>query len=66
MENVIEVENLGHCYGKLGIHEDLSFSVPQGSIFGLLGKNGVGKTTLVKILMEFLRPVSGSIIEPER
>ena len=59
MKNIIEVENLTHCYGKRVIHEDLNFTVPKGSIFGLLGKNGVGKTTLIKILMGFLRPVSG-------
>ncbi|MCD6293808.1 MAG: ABC transporter ATP-binding protein [Deltaproteobacteria bacterium] len=59
MENVIEVENLAHRYGKRSIYEDLSFSVPAGKIFGLLGKNGVGKTTLIKILMGFMRPASG-------
>jgi len=59
VKNVIEVENLTHCYGKRVIHENLSFVVPRGSIFGLLGKNGVGKTTLIKLLMGFLRPVSG-------
>jgi ABC-2 type transport system ATP-binding protein len=59
MENVIEVENLIHRYGKQIVHEDLSFTVKQGRIFGLLGKNGVGKTTLIKILMGFLRPTSG-------
>jgi len=59
MQNVIEVERLTHHYGKRTIYEDLSFSVPRGRIFGLLGKNGVGKTTLIKILMGFMRPVSG-------
>ncbi len=59
MENVIEVENLTHRYGKRVIYEDLNFTVPKEGIFGLLGKNGVGKTTLIKILMGFLRPVSG-------
>jgi len=59
MENVIEVENLTHHYGKQIVYEDLSFTVKQGRIFGLLGKNGVGKTTLIKILMGFLRPTSG-------
>lgn len=59
MENVIEVENLTHRYGKQVIYEDLSFTVKQGRIFGLLGKNGAGKTTLIKILMGFLRPTSG-------
>jgi ABC-2 type transport system ATP-binding protein len=59
MEKVIEVENLTHCYGKRVIYEDLNFAVPAGKIFGLLGKNGVGKTTLIKILMGFLRPTAG-------
>ncbi len=56
---VIEVSRLGHRYGKTKIYEDLSFSVPPGKIYALLGKNGVGKTTLIKILMGFLRPFSG-------
>ncbi len=56
---VIEVSHLGHRYGKKSIYEDLSFIVPPGKIYALLGKNGVGKTTLIKILMGFLRPFSG-------
>ena len=59
MENIIEVQNLTHSYGKSVIYKNLNFTVPEGGIFGLLGKNGVGKTTLIKILMGFLRPVSG-------
>lgn len=59
MENYIEVKNLCHSYGKHTIYQDLSFTVKRGRIFGLLGKNGVGKTTLINILMGFLRPVSG-------
>ncbi len=59
MENVIEVKNLTHCFGKQIIYENLNFTVPRGRIFGLLGKNGVGKTTLITILMGFLRPISG-------
>ena len=60
MENVIEVEKLAHSYGKRTIYENLNFTVPRGRVFGLLGKNGVGKTTLIKILMGFLRPTSGA------
>ena len=48
MENVIEVKNLTYRYGKRLIYENLSFSVRRGRIFGLLGKNGVGKTTLIQ------------------
>lgn len=60
MENpVIVVEHLSHRYGKKVIYEDLNFSLEPGKIYALLGKNGVGKTTLIQILMGFLRPVSG-------
>jgi ABC-type Mn2+/Zn2+ transport system ATPase subunit len=59
MEHVIQVENLTHCYGNQVCYQGLNFKVPAGKIFGLLGKNGVGKTTLIKILMGFLRPTAG-------
>ena len=62
VSNAIEVKHLCHRYGTRTIYEDLNFSVPVGSICGLLGKNGQGKTTLVNILMGFLRPVSGSCL----
>lgn len=60
MQYAIEVEHLHHTYGKRVIYDDLNFRVPKGAVFGLLGKNGVGKTTLIKILMGFLRPTGGS------
>ena len=60
MEHVINVRNLTHRYGKQTIYSGLNFSITKGKIVGLLGKNGVGKTTLIKILMGFLRPFSGS------
>ena len=56
---VIEVNHLAHRYGSKTIYADLNFSIPPGKVYGLLGKNGVGKTTLIKILMGFLRPESG-------
>ena len=62
MENIIEVRNLYHNYEKQVIYEDLNFTVERGGIFGLLGKNGVGKTTLINILMGFLRPASGKCL----
>lgn len=62
MQNPIEVKNLCHSYGKHVVYENLSFTVKRGRIFGLLGKNGVGKTTLINILMGFLRPTSGSCL----
>ena len=60
MDNVISVKNLTQSYGRGRlIYENLSFDVPQGSILGLLGKNGTGKTTTINILMGFLKPQGG-------
>lgn len=59
-DKAIEVSGLSHRFGERVIYEDLSFSVPKGRVVALLGKNGVGKTTLIRILMGFLRPRGGS------
>lgn len=60
MVPVIEVNHLSHRYGRKMLYEDLNFNIPAGKVYGLLGKNGVGKTTLIKILMGFLRPEAGT------
>jgi ABC-2 type transport system ATP-binding protein len=62
MSNAIEVRGLGHRYNGRTIYENLNFSVPEGSVCGLLGKNGQGKTTLVNILMGFLKPCKGKCL----
>ena len=57
---VIQSENLTKFYGKhLGI-EDIDLGVREGEIFGFLGPNGAGKTTTIRILLDMLRPTSGS------
>ncbi len=43
-------------------NDNLSFTIPQGEIFGLLGPNGAGKTTLVHQLLGLRKPTSGSIL----
>ncbi len=58
-ETVIMVSGLCHRYGSKTVYEDLNFSVEKGAVCGLLGKNGQGKSTLVNILMGFLKPVRG-------
>ncbi len=59
---IVDVKNLTHYYGKKKIYEDLNFSVEKGKVVGLLGKNGVGKTTLINILMGFLKPKKGECL----
>lgn len=58
-DNVIVCDRLTHYYGKHRIYSDLSFTVQRGTITGLLGKNGTGKTTTINILMGYLKPTSG-------
>jgi len=62
MQNVVEVKNLSHYYGNKKIYENLNFEIQRGKVVGLLGKNGVGKTTLINILMGFLKPKSGQCL----
>ena len=62
MENVVECKNLTHYYGEKLVYENMSFEIKKGSIFGLLGKNGTGKTTTINILNGFLKPVQGQCL----
>jgi ABC-2 type transport system ATP-binding protein len=57
---VILVENLTHRYGAREALSNIGFSVAKGEIFGLLGPNGGGKSTLFRILSTMMRPTSGS------
>ena len=56
---IIEVENLNKSYGRKRGIIDVSFSVPEGEVFGFLGPNGAGKTTTIRILMALIRADSG-------
>jgi ABC-2 type transport system ATP-binding protein len=57
--NIIETQNLSHRYWRTEALRDLSLAVPAGSVFALLGANGAGKTTAIKVLMNLLRPSAG-------
>ncbi len=59
MSDVIRVQNLTKSYGRHVAIDQLSFTVPRGSVFGLLGPNGAGKSTTFGILCGWLRPDSG-------
>lgn len=62
MDYAVECRNLTHYYGKRLVFENMNFSVRRGSIFGLLGKNGTGKTTTINILNGFLTPTGGECL----
>lgn len=59
---VIEIKGLSHSYGTKTIYENLNIDIYEGSVFGLLGKNGVGKSTLINILMGYLKPNAGECL----
>src|SRR5262249_19687041 len=56
---VVETQGLCKMYGAVEALRGLDLAVPAGSIFGLLGKNGAGKTTALKVLLGMARPTSG-------
>ena len=61
MNAMIEVQDLVKSFADLCAVNHISFSVPEGVIFGFLGPNGAGKTTTIKMLTTVLDPTSGSI-----
>ena len=58
--NAIEVSHISKSYGKVKALTDVSFTVGQGEVFGLIGPDGAGKTTLFRILCTLLLPDQGS------
>ena len=60
MDSLI-IENLSKSFGSNRIIDSISFSVPQGSIFGFLGENGAGKTTTMKMILGLLKKDDGII-----
>lgn len=62
MKNAVETQGLTKSYGKLVALDHVSLSVPEGSLFGLIGPDGAGKTTLYQILTTLLSPDAGNAI----
>jgi gliding motility-associated transport system ATP-binding protein len=58
---MIQVEHLTRRYGELTAVDDVSFGIGRGEVVGLLGHNGAGKTTIMKMMTGFLEPSAGTI-----
>lgn len=62
MGNVISVKNLSKSYGSNQVLKDVSFELERGHIIGLLGPNGSGKTSLIKIFTGLINDYSGEVL----
>ena len=58
--SILTVENLSKSYGRIQALKNVNFSVPEGTVFGILGPNGSGKTTTLGTITDILKPTSGS------
>jgi zinc transport system ATP-binding protein len=61
MKNQIEIKNLSFCYSAKPILKDVNVTINKNEFIGIIGPNGGGKTTLLKLLMGFLSPHVGKI-----
>jgi len=59
---LLECKNLCKSYDEKQILKDINLKIPKGKIIGLLGKNGTGKTTLIKLINDLLTPTSGEVL----
>ncbi len=60
MENAIEIRNLTKMFDKFVAVNNVSFDVKKGEVFGFLGPNGSGKTTVIRMILGLINPSSGS------
>ena len=58
---MLEIENLTKTFGTQTVISDISMTLVSGKIYGLVGRNGSGKTMLMKMILGFVSPSSGSI-----
>ncbi|HEX5219564.1 MAG TPA: ATP-binding cassette domain-containing protein [Verrucomicrobiae bacterium] len=57
----LELRGVTKLFGDFRAVDDVSFSLPAGSIYGFLGPNGAGKTTTIRMILEIIKPTSGTI-----
>ena len=61
MSTAIELRSVSRVFGASAALDDVSITVPEGSISGLVGRNGAGKTTIMSIIVGQDRPTSGTV-----
>jgi ABC-2 type transport system ATP-binding protein len=61
MNEVLRIENLSKKFGRKTVLKDFSMAIEKGKVYGLLGKNGEGKTTLIRIIMGVIPPDQGEL-----
>ena len=59
---LVECKHIYKSYGTKEVLKDINLTIPKGKIIGLLGKNGTGKTTLIKLINDLLVPTKGEIL----
>ncbi|HSW19070.1 MAG TPA: ABC transporter ATP-binding protein [Ramlibacter sp.] len=59
---MLDVRNLSAGYAQFGVLDNVSFSLAEGEFLGILGRNGVGKTTLLKTIAGPVRPTTGEVV----
>lgn len=60
--NLVEIRDLNKSFGDKQVLKNINLNIPKGKIIGLLGKNGMGKTTLIKLINDLLTITSGEIL----
>ena len=60
-DDVLQLNHVTKTFGEFKAVNDVSFTVPQGTILGFLGPNGAGKTTIIRMILDIFRPTSGSL-----
>lgn len=66
MSEFLRINNLSKGFGKKAVLEHFQMSISQGKVYGLFGKNGEGKTTLIRMIMGIIPPDSGDIFYKEQ
>jgi len=59
---IVKIKNVSKSYGSTEVFKDFSLEIPSGKIIGLLGENGIGKTTLLNMIADLTKPDDGKIL----